>query len=64
MPKLAAFPKAWMDPLCVSGEMSLADWIVLSGSLDLDGLEFYAGFLDLKEPAGWTGSRQQVEDQG
>ena len=46
MPKLAAFPKAWMDPLCIDGSMTLTEWINLSGKLDVDGLEFYSDFLD------------------
>ena len=27
MPKLAAFPKAWMDPLCIDGSMTVREWI-------------------------------------
>ena len=64
MPKLAAFPKAWMDPLCIEGSMSLYDWIELSGNLDVDGLEFYSDFLDLKDESGWSDYRNSVEDQG
>ena len=64
MPKLAAFPKAWMDPLCVDGSMSLNEWIDLSGKLDVDGLEFYSDFLDLKDESGWSDYRKRVEDQG
>ncbi len=64
MPKLAAFPKAWMDPLCVDGSMSLNEWIDLSGKLDIDGLEFYSDFLDLKDESGWSDYRKRVEDQG
>ena len=64
MPKLAAFPKAWMDPLCIEGSMSLYDWIELSGNLDVDGLEFYSDFLDLKAESGWSDYRNSVEDQG
>lgn len=63
-PKLAAFPKAWMDALCIDGSMTLEDWIDLSGKLDVDGLEFYAGFIDLRDPARWAGFRRRVEDQG
>jgi len=64
MPKLAAFPKAWMDPLCIDGSMSLNEWIELSGKLDVDGLEFYSDFLDLKDATKWTDYRKRVEDQG
>jgi len=41
MPKLAAFPKAYMEELCVNGKMTLREWIDLASSLDIDGLEFY-----------------------
>ena len=30
MPKLAAFPKAFMTQLCRTGEMTLADWVELA----------------------------------
>lgn len=63
-PKLAAFPKAWMDALCIDGSMTLAEWIDLSGKLEVDGLEFYAGFLDLADASRWPGFRRRVEDQG
>lgn len=64
MPKLAAFPKAWMDPLCIDGSMTVNEWIELSGKLDVDGLEFYSGFLDLKVESRWPEFRKRVEDQG
>jgi len=64
MPKLAAFPKAWMDPLCIDGSMTLREWIELSGELDVDGLEFYSDFLDLKDASKWLEYRSMVEDQG
>ncbi len=48
MPRLAAFPKAYMDPLCIDGSMSLREWIELAATLEVDGLEFYTEFLDLK----------------
>jgi sugar phosphate isomerase/epimerase len=63
MPRLAVFPKCFMDPLCQTGTMSLAEWIDLAGTLDVDGLEFYAGFLDLRDPAQWGDYRRRVEDQ-
>ena len=63
-PKLAAFPKAFMDSLCVTGEMSLRQWIDLAATLNVDGLEFYMDFLDLRDPAKWPVIRRAVEDQG
>ena len=53
MPRLAAFPKAWMDGLCVDGSVSLERWIEMASTLDIDGLEFYSGFLDLRDSGQW-----------
>ena len=64
MPKLAAFPKAWMQGLCVDGSLPLERWIEMAGELDIDGLEFYSGFLDLREPSAWGRYRRLVEDRG
>jgi sugar phosphate isomerase/epimerase len=46
MAKLAAFPKCFMDQLCVEHSMSIFDWIEMASTLDIDGLEFYSGFVD------------------
>ena len=48
-PKLAAFPKCYMDELCVHHSMSLFQWIELAATLGVDGLEFYSGFLEDNE---------------
>lgn len=45
-PKLAAFPKCYMDQLCVHRTMTLFEWIELAATLGVDGLEFYSGFLE------------------
>ncbi|MGB0011887.1 MAG: sugar phosphate isomerase/epimerase family protein [Candidatus Sulfotelmatobacter sp.] len=44
-PKLAAFPKCFMDQLCVEHSMTIFEWIELGATLGVDGLEFYSGFL-------------------
>lgn len=64
MPKLAAFPKAFMDDLCVTGAMSLRQWIDLAATLEVDGLEFYSGFLELRVQAAWHDARQAAADRG
>jgi sugar phosphate isomerase/epimerase len=64
MPRLAAFPKAWMDPLCKTGTMSLRGWIELAATLELDGLEFYAGFLDLADESRWLEARRTATEHG
>ena len=63
-PKLAAFPKAYMDQLCVTGEMSLRDWVELAAKLDIPGLEFYSGIQDIQDPNSWSAARQLVADHG
>ena len=45
-PRLAAFPKCYIDDLCVHRTMTLDAWIELGSTLDIDGLEFYSGFLE------------------
>ena len=53
-----------MDPLCVTGEMSLRQWIDLAATLNVDGLEFYMDFIDLRDPAKWPVIRRAVEEKG
>lgn len=64
MPKLAAFPKAYMDQLCLDGSMSIRQWIELAATLGVDGLEFYTGFLELADRSAWRQSRQIAADHG
>ncbi|MDR0791920.1 MAG: sugar phosphate isomerase/epimerase, partial [Chitinophagaceae bacterium] len=64
MPKLAAFPKAFMQALCKDGSMRVSEWIVLASKLDIDGLEWYAGFLEMSDKNNWNSFRKQVEDNG
>ena len=64
MPKLAVFPKAFMQALCKDGSMKVADWIDLAATLEVEGVEWYAGFLEMKDPANWPNFRKRVEDHG
>lgn len=64
MPKLAAFPKAYMQALCKDGSMKVSEWIELASKLDVDGLEWYAGFIEMKDEKNWPEFRKQVEDHG
>lgn len=64
MPKLAAFPKAFMQALCKDGTMKLSEWISLADKLDIDGLEWYAGFLEMADTSKWPHFRKLVEDRG
>jgi sugar phosphate isomerase/epimerase len=64
MPKLAVFPKAFMTALCKEGTMSVVEWIEMACRLDIEGLEWYAGFLEMSEEKNWTKFRRLVEDHG
>jgi sugar phosphate isomerase/epimerase len=64
MPKLAAFPKAFMRQLCKEGTMTLREWVDLAEPLGLDGLEYYSGMLELADPAKWPEARRTVEERG
>lgn len=64
MPRLAVFPKAFMDDLCVTGTMTIRGWIELAATLDIDGLEFYSGFLELRELGACRAARDQAGERG
>src|SRR3954471_1540579 len=64
MPKLAAFPKAFMQALCKTGTMRISEWIELASTLPIEGLEWYAGFLEMQNEKNWPDFRLLVEDKG
>ena len=64
MPRLAAFPKAFMQALCKEGSMTVSEWIRLASTLEVEGLEWYAGFLEMEDEANWPRFRREVEDTG
>jgi sugar phosphate isomerase/epimerase len=41
---IAAFPKCYMDELCVTRSLSLFEWIEMAATLGVEGVEFYPGF--------------------
>jgi hypothetical protein len=45
-PELAAFPKCYLDELCVHRAVTPRDWIEIGATLGVGGLEFYSGFLE------------------
>ena len=59
-PHLAAFPKAWMDDLTLTGKMSLRQWIDTAASLKVDGVELYFDFLDLKDATTLPATRRMI----
>ncbi len=64
MPKLAAFPKAFMRQLVRDGTMTLRQWVDLAEPLGLDGLEYYSGFIELADSGNWAAARREVESRG
>jgi len=64
MPRLAAFPKAYLDDLCLTGKMSLREWFELAATLDIDGLELYAGIQELADSKNWASTRKLAGDLG
>lgn len=64
MPRLAAFPKAFMQELCKTGTMKVSEWISLASKLDIEGLEWYAGFLEMEDQGNWMKFRNEVISKG
>ena len=62
-PKLAAFPKCFMDDLCVHRTMTVGQWIDLAATLGVDGLEFYVGFIE-DNPKFLHATKAQLERHG
>jgi sugar phosphate isomerase/epimerase len=48
-PRIAVFPKCYMDELCVHHTMTLGEWIEIAGTLGVDGVECYSGFIEDNE---------------
>ncbi len=44
--------------------MSLRQWVDLASKLELDGLEWYAGFLEMEDRGQWEPLREYVESKG
>lgn len=44
--------------------MTVAQWIELAADLEVDGLEWYAGFLEMDDESNWSTFRSMVEDTG
>jgi len=42
----------------------VTEWIDLATSLEVDGLEWYAGFLEMADSSNWELFRKKVEEQG
>ncbi len=44
--------------------MSIAQWVDLAAELPIDGLEWYAGFLEMQDQSNWAPIRGKVEEKG
>ncbi len=53
-----------MTALCKDGSMTVSQWIELASTLNVDGLEWYAGFIEMADENNWARFRKQVEDIG
>jgi len=44
--------------------MTVSEWITLAAGLDVDGVEWYAGFLEMADERNWSRFREEVESHG
>lgn len=62
---LAAFPKCFLNALCVDGTMRPEQWIHMAAAgLDIDGLEFYWGFVPHDDESRLDALRSLAEARG
>src|SRR5215218_8345552 len=64
MVKLAAFPKCYMDELCVTRRMSLFEWIEVAAQLAVDGVELYDRFFVETTPRYIGAVKARLRDNG
>jgi len=53
-----------MNALCVDGSMSVNEWVSIAESLDVEGVEWYAGFIENKERTNWAKFKVLAHDKG
>ncbi len=62
---LAAFPKCFMDDLCVKRTMTIFDWIEQAATIEgLEGVELYDGFFESFEPGYLERVKKALEAHG
>jgi sugar phosphate isomerase/epimerase len=61
---LAAFPKCFMDELCIKRSMSIFEWIRMAKTIDVEGVEFYNGFLESYDGEYLGKVKEALEDAG
>ena len=61
---LAAFPKCFIDAICVERTMTVEQWVELTAQFDIDGLEFYWPFTPANSPEAMQRLRERVAARG
>lgn len=62
---LAAFPKCFLDALCVDHTMTPEEWVDMAAEhLDIDGLEFFTEFLPLDDRSRMLALRTRAQTHG
>jgi len=61
---LAAFPKCFMDELCIKRSMTIFEWIDMARTLDIEGIELYNGFLESFDIGYLQRVRDAIEGAG
>jgi sugar phosphate isomerase/epimerase len=64
MPKIAAFPKCYLDQIAGDRSLSVFEWIEMAKGLDADGLEMYEGFFTSLEPGYLDTVAGAIHDAG
>ena len=64
MPRLAAFPKAFIRDLCTPQGMTLQAWVDLPAPLPLDGFELYSGLREMADPRRRARRRRTLYSAG
>src|SRR4051812_48349070 len=64
MVQLAAFPKCYMDELCITRTMTVFEWIDLAATLPVDGVEMYDRFFPQTDPATLQAVRAKLAAAG
>src|SRR5579871_699110 len=59
---LAAFPKAYMDELVLTRQMTIFEWIDMAATLQVDGLEMYPGFFTSMDEAYLADVKRRMDD--
>ena len=64
MPKLATFPKAYLDEMGKLRSMTIRHWLDMAVTVDVDGLEFFCEFYEMEDDGNWSAVRKMINDTG